>query len=414
MAESVTTGAEALDGADRVSAPPWWFGTVGYEIYIRSFADSNGDGIGDLTGIAERLEHVAWLGADSIWITPFYPSPGFDHGYDVSDYTDIAAMHGSIADFEKLVARARELDLRVIVDLVPNHTSSQHPWFIDAISSPDSPHRDFYHWADPAADGGPPNNWVSHFGGPAWSLDEASGQYYCHLFLAEQPDLNWENEAVADAFDDILRFWLDRGADGFRIDVAHGLAKHPDYPDNPRIRPITDDMGPTAVFESYEHRYDLHLAATVEIYERWHDVVAPYGAALIGEVNNWVPEQMARYTVDGALDTAFFLRPGWTGWDPVELVATHREMHEAVPDRMSWVLNNHDQARSVSRYGGGSMGLDRSLALSTLEFALGGVPFLYQGEELGLENAEVAPGDLEDPIWTRNQSTETGRDASRS
>jgi len=221
---------------------PWWRGAVGYEVYIRSFADASGDGIGDLDGITSHLEYLAWLGIDAVWITPFYPSPGFDHGYDVSNYTDIDPIHGSLGDFDRLVDRAHSLGMRVVVDIVPNHSSSRHPWFLEAAKGPENAYRDFYIWRDPAPGGGPPNNWVSHFGGPTWTFDENSGQYYCHLFLPEQPDLNWDNGRVRGHFDEILRFWMDCGADGFRIDVVQGLIKSSEFADNPQLRPLRDGM----------------------------------------------------------------------------------------------------------------------------------------------------------------------------
>ena len=206
----------------------WWRNAVGYEIYIRSFLDTNGNGVGDLTGITSKLDYLAALGLDVIWITPFYPSPGKDHGYDVSDYTGIDPQFGSLSDFDDLIEQAHGRGLRVFVDVVPNHSSDQHPWFQNAIADVHSPYRDYYLFRPPGADGGPPNNWVSHFGGPAWTLDPAgTGQYYCHLFLPEQPDLNWSNPAVLDEFRAILHFWCERGVDGFRIDVAHGLSKDP-------------------------------------------------------------------------------------------------------------------------------------------------------------------------------------------
>ncbi len=393
---------------------PWWPGTVGYEIYVRSFADSTGDGTGDLAGIAAHLDHVAYLGADSIWITPFYPSPGFDHGYDVSDYRGVSPAHGDLDDFDRMRERAHDLGLRVIVDIVPNHTSSQHPWFVGALDGPDAPTRDYYLWRDPAPGGGPPNNWVSHFGGPAWSLDPASGQYYCHLFLPEQPDLNWRNPAVVDEFDEILRYWCERGVDGFRIDVAHGLVKHPDFPDNPQPRPIEDGMGPRELFDCFDHLYDLEQDDNVDVYRRWNRVIAPYGAMLIGEVATSEPHRVARYSSDGdALHSVFYLRPTRTAWDPDELPEILRAMHDACPDGVSWVIDCHDQSRSVSRYGGGDRGRRRSLAVFTLLTALGGTPFLYQGEELGLEDGIVDRTDLEDPISTRNPGTTEGRDGCR-
>jgi alpha-glucosidase len=393
---------------------PWWSGAVGYEVYIRSFADSTGDGVGDLRGIESHLDHIAWLGARIVWITPFMPSPGFDHGYDVSDYRDIDPAHGSMDDFRRLVERAHDLDLRVLVDIVPNHTSSAHPWFIDSISGPDSARRDWYHWADPGPDGGPPNNWVSHFGGPAWTLDPASGQYYCHLFLPEQPDLNWSNPAVVEEFDDVLRFWCDAGADGFRIDVAHALLKHPELLDNPVIRATEPEAGPTAVFESFRHDHDLDQDANIEIFRRWRRLTEPYGAMLVGEVNVRTPQRAARYTAPGALDTVFYLKPAWADWEPSALVDMLRSTHDADPDGVSWTMNSHDTSRSVSRFGGGEVGRRRSFAATAFEFVLGGVPFLYQGEELGLVDATLDPGDRADPIWTRNAGGEAGRDGSRS
>lgn len=392
---------------------PWWIGAVGYEIYIRSFADADGSGIGDLAGIQDKLEYLSWLGVDAIWITPFYQSPGFDHGYDVADYCGINPSHGTIEDFDKLVSNAHQLGLRVVIDLVPNHSSSHHAWFQNALTSKEAEFRDFYIWRDPAPDGGPPNNWVSHFGGPAWTLDPISNQYYCHLFLPEQPDLNWANPAVRDAIDDVYRFWCERGVDGFRLDVAHGLIKHPDFPDNPQIRPLTDDMGPTAIFESYDHQHDLDQDENTEIYERWNKLVSPYGAILLGEFNAPTPDRIARSSEGDRLHRSFFLRPGWTKWDPEALVEMFQTTHDCSPDGLSWILNNHDQPRSVSRFGGGSIGLRRTQATTTLLFGLGGMPFLYQGEELGLDNSKISAQDREDPVWTRNGSAEVGRDVTR-
>ncbi|HDL41948.1 MAG TPA: alpha-amylase, partial [Actinobacteria bacterium] len=289
----------------------WWHGGIGYEIYPRSFADSNNDGIGDINGIKGRLPYLSWLGIDAIWIAPFYESPGLDHGYDVSDYRAINPIHGTLADFDELIADAHARDIRVIVDIVPNHSSSEHRWFQQALQGRDNPYRDYYLWRDPAPDGGPPNNWVSHFGGPAWTLDEASGQYYCHLFLPEQPDLNWSNPALREEFDDILRFWCDRGADGFRIDVAHGLVKDAQFRDNPQRVPIQDPGNPTEVFGAFEHLYDMDQDGTVDVYRRWNRVVEPYEAVLIGESNPRSLDRVARYVRGDSLHTVFYLEPGW-------------------------------------------------------------------------------------------------------
>jgi alpha-glucosidase len=217
----------------RAVLDPSWQGSVGYEVYLPSFQDSDADGWGDLAGLTGRLGYLRELGVDLIWVTPFYPSPMRDHGYDVSGYTDVASRYGTMADFDQLIEQAHQLGMTVIADLVVNHTSDLHPWFASSRSSRQDPYRDYYIWRDPGPGGGPPNNWLSHFGGPAWTYDPQTGQYYLHLFTPHQPDLNWDNAAVADEVDAILSFWLDRGLDGFRIDAAHYLAKHPGLPDNP-------------------------------------------------------------------------------------------------------------------------------------------------------------------------------------
>ena len=405
-----STSEQRTGGFDRTE--PWWRGAVGYEIYVLSFADSSGDGVGDLAGITSRLDYLSWLGIDALWLTPFYPSPGHDHGYDVSDYCAVSPRHGTLEDFDVLVREAHRRGLRVMVDIVPNHTSIEHPWFARARSSPDGPERDRYLWADPAPDGGPPNNWRSHFGGPAWSLDEASGQYWCHLFLPEQPDLNWRNPAVADEFDSILRWWMDRGVDGFRVDVAHGLVKDAELRDNPQVAPLVADMDPFDAFYAFEHRYDLDQSENVDIFRRWNQVCAPRQAMLLGEVNAPWPGRMARYVEPGALDQAFFLQSAFLGWAPETLLTMVQAMHDGAPQGISWVLSNHDRSRPVSRFGGGETGVRRSLAVSTLFMALGGTPFLYQGEELALSDGALRAG-FHDPVSVRNSGAHSGRDGCR-
>ena len=385
---------------------------MGYEIYVRSFADSNGDGIGDLAGITSRLDYLSWLGIDALWLTPFYPSPGHDHGYDVSDYCAVAPHHGSLRDFDTLVGEAHRRGLRVIVDIVPNHTSIQHRWFASARRDPHGPERDRYVWADPGPGGGPPNNWRSHFGGPAWTFDEASGQYWCHLFLPEQPDLNWRNPAVREDFESILRFWIDRGVDGFRVDVAHGLIKDAELRDNPQIAPITDGMHPFDVFDAFEHRYDMYQAETTDIYRRWNRVCAPRGVMLLGEVDADWPDRMSRYVSPGVLDQGFLLWAARTGWSPEALLKMVREMHEGVPQGISWVLSNHDRPRPASRFGGGEVGVQRALAVTTLFMAVGGTPFLYQGEELGLTDGTLRAGAY-DPVPVGNAGAIHSRDGCR-
>lgn len=392
----------------------WWRETVGYEIYLRSFADSSGDGIGDLPGVLDRLDYLDWLGVNLLWITPFYPSPMHDHGYDVADHTAVDPMFGEIGDVDRLVAAAHQRGMRVIIDLVPNHTSSEHRWFREARSSRDNPYRDYYIWRDPAPDGGPPNNWVSHFGGPAWTFDEATGQYWCHLFLPEQPDLNWANPQVMDEFDEILRFWLERGVDGFRIDVAHALAKHPNLPDLPVAARAGGTAAPTSAHERLEHRFDVDQPEVTEIYRRWRRVAEPYGGLLLGEVYLLDAERVARYVRDqDGLHLAFWFKPLHIGWDPAEIRSVLDAALRTTPDCLSWVQASHDRPRPVTRFGGGDLGRKRALALATVFFGLPGVPFLYQGEELGLTDGRIAPADAQDPIAVREGELDRSRDGAR-
>ena len=292
----------------------WWANAVGYEVYIRSFQDSTGTGVGDLAGVADRLDHLAWLGVDIVWLTPFYPSPMADFGYDVADYTDVDPLFGSLADFDALVDRAHDLGVKVVADIVPNHSSDRHPWFIESRSSRDNPFRDRYIWRDPAPDGGPPNNWLAHFGGSAWTLDETTGQYYCHLFLPEQPDLNWRNPAVHEDFEKVLRFWLDRGIDGFRIDVAHSLYKDERFRDNPMLASLDGIVNARERFFRMEHRYDLLQPESLEVYRRWREIAIEYDAVLIGETYVHQPEQLANLLRGDGLDVGFWFRPIHIEW----------------------------------------------------------------------------------------------------
>lgn len=398
----------------RIDGPDWWRGAIGYEVYVRSFADTNGDGIGDLPGITGKLAYLADLGVDVVWITPFFRSPGFDHGYDVSDYCDVDPKHGTLADWDALAAEAHRLGLRLFVDIVPNHSSSHHAWFKAAVADPTGPYRDYYLWRDPAPDGGPPNNWVSHFGGPAWTLDPGgSGQYYCHLFLPEQPDLNWANPAVMEEFARILRFWAGRGADGFRIDVAHGLCKDPSFADNPQLRPVTPGMHPMDVFASFDHVHDLHRHDTAVLFRQWRDAVHDHGSVLLGEMDTRNVERFAEFVADGtALHAGFVLQLGLGPWRPAHIVDTILEYQEKANGGCAWEVSNHDQARAVSRFGGGDVGLGRTLAVSTLMAALDGMFFLYEGEELGLPDATLV-GHVEDPMSARNGEGLWTRDVAR-
>jgi alpha-glucosidase len=377
----------------------WWEGALGYEVYVPSFADHDGDGVGDLRGILDRIDYLAWLGVDIVWLTPFYPSPMLDHGYDVADYTGVDPRFGTLTDLDALVTRANGLGMRVIIDIVPNHSSSEHPWFQQARSSRDSPYRDYYIWRDPRLDGGLPNNWVSEFGGPAWTLDEGTGQFWLHSFLPEQPDLNWANPAVAEEFDRIIAFWLDRGVDGFRIDVAHGLAKHPDLLDNPSGAP--PDCIEAAEADGrgkLDRRYDRDQPQVLDVYRRWRRIVAPYEGLLIGEVYLFEAARVGRYLTGDFLDLAFWFPPLHVPWDAGRLRRVLREGASLAPGRVAWVTGSHDRSRAVTRFGGGGLGQARALALSTLEFGLPGVAFLYQGEELGLCDGVISATDVRDMV----------------
>ena len=376
----------------------WWQEAVGYEVYIRSFADSDGDGTGDLDGITSRLDHLAWLGVDVVWITPFYPSPQADFGYDVSDYTAVDPTYGDLEAFDRLVARAHELGLRVMIDIVPNHTSSQHEWFRRALADPEGPYRDYYIFRPPAEGGGPPNNWVSNFGGPAWTLDPLSGEYYCHLFLPEQPDLDWSNEAVRSEFDDIFEFWLERGAAGFRIDVAHALMKHPSLADNPELHAAGPEATPSETFRSFQHLHDQDQDSTKEIYRRWKELPGAERAAFVGEVYLQEVERSASYVGIGGLDLALFFGLNRRPWDAVAFAAEIVAWVEAAPGGFAWTIASHDEGRPPTRWGGGDLGRRRALAVWTVFAGLPGMPFVYQGEELGLENGIVAPEDVRDPV----------------
>ena len=394
---------------------PWWRTSVGYEVYLRSFCDNDGDGIGDLRGLRERLGHLAWLGVDLLWITPFFPSPMHDQGYDVCDYRSVDPTYGTLSDVDSLVADAHEFGIRVLVDLIPNHTSVEHPWFRESRSAHDNPFRDYYIWRDPAPGGGPPNNWVSVFGGPAWTLDEATGQYWLHLFLPEQPDLNWRDERVVREFDEIMLFWLDRGADGFRIDVADGLVKHPGLPDNPVARRarVGPPAGIASDWGSLDHVYDVGQPAVREIHRRWRALAEPYDALLVGEIGLADPLTLARYVDDqDGLHLIFWFELMEIEWDAAK-VRESLSGAAVASGHLAWVQGSHDRPRAATRFGGGDLGRARSLALAVLLLGLPGVPFVYQGEELGLVDGLVQPEEAQDPISTRAGEHGLGRDGCR-
>jgi alpha-glucosidase len=358
---------------------PWWQRAVLYQAYIRSFADSDGDGVGDLNGITGRLDYLEWLGVDALWLSPVTPSPDKDWGYDVADYTDVQPVFGGMQALDELVAKAAERDIQVIIDLVPNHTSDQHPWFEEARAARDSPRRDWYVWADPKPDGSAPNNWTSSFGGaPAWTLDERTGQCYLHNFLPEQPDLNWWNEDVRAAFDGILRFWLDRGIAGFRIDVAHGIVKDRQLRDNPD----------PAVSTYNANRDEVH-----EVLKRWRHIVDEYEPArvLLGET--WVMEinRLARFYGSGEdeLHLAFNFPFAFSALDATALRDIVEATEAALPERAwpVWMLSNHDIPRFPTRMAGGDERKARAALLLLL--TLRGTPVLYYGDELAMPQGAV-------------------------
>jgi alpha-glucosidase len=392
-------------------AAPWWTGAVGYQVYLRSFQDSDGDGIGDLEGVRRRLDHLVDLGIDYLWLTPFYPSPQADHGYDVADYLDVDPAYGDLPGFRCLVDDAHDRELKIVVDIVPNHTSDQHAWFQDALTGRDARHRDHYVWRDPAPDGGPPNNWVSKFGGPAWRWHDATGQYYMHTFLAEQPDLNWANPVVRAEFDRILRFWLDLGIDGFRIDTAHLLTEDAALRDNPLLRPIPTGADADTVYHCYEHRYDLDQPDVLDVYRHWQRLTDD-DTLLLGEVGLFEPAPVARYVADGALDLAFYFPALKVRWDPAEIRTTLRAATDVAGDGFAWPLSSHDDPRAAQRFGTEGDGPDRARAYLTLLAGLPGSVVILQGDELGIDTTQLSAEGLRDPVAIRHPGA-IGRDLSR-
>ncbi|WP_024875964.1 glycoside hydrolase family 13 protein [Saccharomonospora piscinae] len=388
----------------------WWRTATIYQVYVRSFADANGDGIGDLPGVRSKLDYLADLGVDAVWLTPFYTSPMADGGYDVADYRAVDPLFGDLADAEALIADAHARGLRVIVDVVPNHTSSRHPWFAEALAAaPGSAARDRYLFRD-GRDGGPPNDWESVFGGPAWT-QVPDGQWYLHLFDPAQPDLNWRNSEVRAEFADILRFWLDRGVDGFRIDVAHGMVKADGLPDaecTEQASLLTTRSLP------YFDQDGVH-----EIYREWRKILDSYPGERIGVAEAWVPtaERLARYLRPDELHQAFNFHYVEAEWSAPVFRRVIDESLDAVAGLAApstWVLSNHDVHRHVTRYGGGAQGLRRARAAALLTLALPGSAYVYQGEELGLPEVTDLPDEvLADPVWERSGHTDRGRDGCR-
>ncbi|GAA3797815.1 alpha-amylase family glycosyl hydrolase [Streptomyces coacervatus] len=396
----------------------WWRKAVIYQIYPRSFADSNNDGIGDLRGITRRLDHIRDLGADAVWLSPFYQSPMRDFGYDVSDYCAVDPLFGTLHDFKHLLAEAHDRGIRVLVDFVPNHTSSDHPWFQESVSGRDNGHRDWYVWRDPAADGGPPNNWLSLFGGgPAWTFDERSGQYYLHSFLPTMPELNWRNPAVQRAMFDVVRFWLDLGVDGFRIDCAHFLMKDPAFRDNPPADTGLLSMHrPYGKYDEQIHLYDKGHEDVHGIYRDLRALLDSYSSTsqriAIGEIHvfDWA-EWATYYGADlDELHMPFNFGLLQSKWEAGEVNSFIRAVDQAVPPGAwpSWVLGNHDEPRIASR-----VGVKQARVAMLLLLTLRGTPTIYYGDELGLPDATVPPHLIQDPWALASGGLNLGRDPQR-
>ena len=387
----------------------WWKSGIIYQVYPRSFQDSNEDGVGDLPGIIRRLDYLEQLGVDAIWISPIYPSPMADFGYDISDYCGIDPVFGSLADFDRLIDEAHRRAIRVILDFVPNHTSNQHPWFVDSRRSRESSKRDWYIWRDASAGGGPPNNWLSNFGGSAWAWDDATGQYYYHAFLKAQPDLNWRNPDVRAAMHAVMRFWLDRGVDGFRVDVIWHLMKDEalrDNPPNPGYVPGQPEINRLLQVNSADQP---DIADVVGELRR---VVDAYpDRILIGEVYLPIQRLVAYYGQDlMGVQLPFNFQLLQTAWDADAIAALIDEYEQSLPEGAwpNWVLGNHDQRRVATRVGPAQARVAAMLLLT-----LRGTPTLYYGDEIGMTDVPIPADAAQDP-WEKNEpGLGFGRDPQR-
>lgn len=392
----------------------WWQGGVVYQVYPRSFLDTDGDGVGDLEGVIERLDHLEWLGVDAVWLNPIHPSPNADWGYDVSDYLGVHPELGDLGTVDRLVAEAGRRRIRVLLDLVPNHTSDRHPWFLDARSSRRARHRPWYVWADPGPDGSAPNNWLSTFGGPAWTLHERTGQFYLHNFLPQQPDLNWWEEEVREEFDRILRWWLDRGVAGFRIDVAHGIVKDRELRDNP---PPSDEDPPWFAPHGQRPVYNMNRPEVHDLLRRWRRIADAYDPprVLIGET--WVPDARALAPFYGEGDDelhmgfSFGFALGDLGAERLRALVEASEESLPAGAWPAWAGSNHDIGRFATRWCRGDEALARCALLMLL--TLRGTPFLYYGDEIGMTEVDVPGERLRDPVGIRGWPDRPGRDRAR-
>ncbi|MCW2803713.1 MAG: malL 1 [Propionibacteriaceae bacterium] len=428
----VDRAAPFTTAASRRRRSGWWRTAVIYQVYVRSFQDSDGDGVGDLAGVRARLPYLRSLGVDGIWLNPFYPSPQHDHGYDVSDYCGVHPEYGTLESFDQLVHDAHRLDIRVLIDIVPNHCSIEHRWFAAALAAgPGSPERERFHFADGRGENGmlPPNNWRSIFGGSAWQRvtepDGSLGQWYLHSFAPEQADFNWRHPDVAAYFEQVLRFWFERGVDGVRIDVAHGLHKADGLPDHESA--MDDELTGDPLNPYAWNRPEVH-----QVWRRWRTIAEEYTAntgrerVLIGEVGVLDTQQLALYQRPDELHQSFyfeFLRACWDDQTLYDVVDRGLNTIAYSGSSVAWVLNNHDMPRSVTRYGGGAPGIGagdidlgtiRSRAAALLMLALPGAAYVYQGEELGLPEVTDLPVEfLADPMFHRSHGARRGRDGCR-
>lgn len=387
----------------------WWRDGIIYQIYPRSFCDTSGNGIGDLRGIIEKLDYLAELGIDAIWLSPINPSPDVDFGYDVSDYFSIDPKFGSMADFDLLVKTAKKKGIRIIMDLVLNHSSDQHPWFQESKSSRDHPRRDWYIWQDGKGNHRPPNNWLSVFGGSAWEWDETSGQYYLHLFYKEQPDLNWRHPQVRKKLLDIFRFWLDKGVGGFRLDVFNLYYKDFCFRDNP-ARPLRLRPDQRQIFQ-----YNCDLPEMAEALTEIREILDDYqGAYVVGETFLPTPDKAAGYCGKNLLHQAFLFEFLECRWKAECFAKSIRDWQAALgPENWpNYVLNNHDIRRSASRYGRGEND-ERLKVAAAMLLTLRGTPFLYYGEEIGVREVTLSRSQIKDPVGLRFWPLYKGRDGCR-
>ncbi len=391
------------------NAKVWWRHGIFYQIYPRSFQDSDGDGVGDIAGIIGRLPYLVALGIDAIWLSPIFPSPMADFGYDISDYTGIDPLFGTLGDFDRLVAAAHTAGLKVILDLVPNHTSDRHPWFIESRSSRDNPKRDWYIWRDPRADGSAPTNWLSEFGGSAWQFDPGTRQFYYHAFLAQQPDLNWRNPDVRRAMYDAMRFWLRRGVDGFRVDVIWHMIKDAQFRDNPPNPDFREGRPP---HERILSRYTTDQPEVHEIIAEMRRVIDEFDSrVLIGEIYLPVERLVAYYgkNLAGAqlpFNFALLSAP----WNARAIEKIISDYEGALPPGAwpNWVLGNHDRPRVASR-----VGQDQARVAAMLLLTLRGTPTLYYGDEIGMHQVAIAPDRVRDPFEKNVPGIGVGRDGCR-